>query len=265
MDPRELYEANLELIDRIITIQCHRNACYGAEAEDFRGEVHVKLLENGGHRLAKCKDPESLRSFLAVVIGRLFLDYRNHRWGKFRVSAAAHRLGAPAPQLETLLRRDGWGLEEAIRILRENLGFEHSVQELRELAERLSRKPRRRFESEEGLEGLAVQGGAGDLADENERIERAKRVREVLARILQGLDAEDRLLLKMRFRDGLKVSDIARALGHPQRPLYSRLEKLFNKLKSLMADEGLDAEQVLSTIGWDGWRGLLDDSEDDSE
>ena len=261
MDPREVYEANLDLIERIISVQCRRSACYGPDAEDFRSEVHVKLLENDGHRLGQCQDLEGIKAFLITTVAHLFLDYRNHKWGKFRVSAVARRLGSPAVELETLLRRDGWDLEEAIRILRQNLGFESSADELRQLAETLSDKPRRRFESDQGLERMAVQGGAADLAEDRERAREAESVREVLERCLQALEAEERLLLKMRFRDGLMVSVIARLLERNQRRLYTELDKLFRSLKACLSSGGSDAESSLAAIGWDGWGGLLDGEE----
>lgn len=106
---------------------------------------------------------------------------------------------------------------------------------------------------------LTVQGGAGDALERQERSLVAQRVHEILGRVLGNLDPEDRLLLKMHFRDGFKVSEIGRTLGRNQRRLYTTLAKMFRQLKSSLAEEGLEAQAALSAIGWDGWDGLLDD------
>src|SRR6266536_1226466 len=60
---------------------------------------------------------------------------------------------------------------------------------------------------------------------------RAKRVRALLGRVLQALAPEQRLILKMRFYDGVPVVDIARALHLDQKRLYRRIERLLADLR----------------------------------
>src|SRR5215208_5464467 len=45
----------------------------------------------------------SLPTYVTVVIQRLFLDYRNRLWGKWRPSSDAKRLGPTAMLLERLV------------------------------------------------------------------------------------------------------------------------------------------------------------------
>lgn len=66
-------------------------------------------------------------------------------------------------------------------------------------------------------------------------------LRTALETALTALDPSDRLLLRMRFEDGLSVPEIARVLGKasPFR-LYRRLEKLLGTLRSALLGAGVD-------------------------
>ena len=46
MDPRELLEANLDVIDGIVAAACRRARRYGPDAEDFAASVHLAFIEN---------------------------------------------------------------------------------------------------------------------------------------------------------------------------------------------------------------------------
>ena len=251
MNPRELFEANLELIDRICSAVCRRNGCFNADAEDFTSQVKLKLLENDGARLTRFRGRSSLRTFLTTVIANLFRDYRNHKWGKWRPSAAAQRRGELAVQLESLLYRDGYTLDEAVAILNTNFQVTLPAADLRQLAEGLPARNRRRFESDEQLDQMPVDGGVEDgLAARDQAVVFAKS-RAVLGEALSALPAEDRLVLKMRFENGFTVAHIARRLKVRQRRLYSRIESCRKQLLGAFEGAGMSAEEVLSTVGWD--------------
>jgi len=186
------------------------------------------------------------------VLANLFRDYRIHRWGKWRPSAEARRLGPVAVQLETLLARDGRSLAEAIAQLRDRLDVERPADELERLAARLPRRARRRFEGEEALARLESAEGADDGVLDAERRALERQAEQALGRALAGLEPQVRLALKLRFADGLAVVDIAALLGEPVRPLYSRLERALGALRRALEAEGLDAARVTGLVGWAG-------------
>jgi len=66
------------------------------------------------------------------------------------------------------------------------------------------------------------------------------------------LDAEERLLLKLRFADGLTIVAIAGLLAVPPKPLYGRLERTLAGVRRRLEREGLEASQVLGLLGWPG-------------
>ena len=251
MRPEELLRQELPLIERVIASVCKRNCCYGDEAEDFEQTVKLKLIENDYAILAKFQGKSSLSTYLATVIHNLFRDYRIAKWGKWRPSAKARRLGTVAVQMEVLVSRDGFSREEAIEILKKNHKVDSTRLELGRLAEQLPARTMRRFQGEETLEQVGEPGSVEQRLEDSEKAERLSRTEAALAGALERIDVEDRLLLRLRFQEGFSVAQIARRLGLEQRPLYSRYEKCLRALRGAMEQNGVSAEDVREIVAWD--------------
>ena len=58
--------------------------------------------------------------------------------------------------------------------------------------------------------------------------------------------------LKLRFENGLQVSEIARVTGLEQKPLYRRIEHLLRQLRDRLAALGVHRTQVMSWLGEPG-------------
>jgi ATP-dependent Lhr-like helicase len=69
-------------------------------------------------------------------------------------------------------------------------------------------------------------------------------VQSALDRARQSLPPMERLILKMRFEEGVAVSDIARALHLDQRPLYRTLERLLKTVGDTMKAEGISHADI---------------------
>jgi RNA polymerase sigma factor (sigma-70 family) len=229
----------MELLERAVSRICARLAMRPEEAEELRSWTFCRLLEDDGAVLRKFRGESSLDTYLTVVVHNLARDYRTHTWGRWRPSAAARRMGTVAVQLETLLARDGFRFGEAARMLRDNFGVEAEEADLEGLAGRLPARVPRRFEPLDRVSETAGSGRAdADVVHEEAAI-LARRAGQVVSRALAELDPEDRLLLRMRFIDGLSVTVIARTLGRRQRSLYSRLETLLRRLRKAVEAEGV--------------------------
>src|SRR6185295_10869950 len=122
--------------------------------------------------------------------------------------------------LERLMVRDGLSADEALARLRTEHGLAVAADEAVRLAAVLPRRQERRWLGEEELLQIPVDGQVGIRIEEKE-----------LAPLLRSLPAEDRLLLKMHFVDGLSIAAIAPILGRPQRKLYSVQERCLKKLR----------------------------------
>src|SRR5687768_3627141 len=68
------YHEHFALIESVITSICRRNHLTPADADDFRQEAHLKLLEKG--TFEKYEGRSSVRTFLTVVLLRAFKDFR---------------------------------------------------------------------------------------------------------------------------------------------------------------------------------------------
>ncbi len=245
IDREALFLSQLDLIDRVVGFVCARHHLRAADADDFASHVKLKFVENDYAVLAKFEGRSSLRTFLTVVIQRLFLDYRIAAWGKWRPSAEAKRGGAVAVLLEQLLVRDGYSLDEACEMLQANHHVESTRGELGQLAARLPARTRRRFESDQAL--AAVPAGdrpLDEVAAERDRRAAANRIAAAMPPLLAEFAPEDRLILALRFEDGRTVAEIAGILRLDQKGLYRRLARLLAELRGGLEAAGIDAALV---------------------
>jgi RNA polymerase sigma factor (sigma-70 family) len=238
-------EDRAQLLDRLLS-KIARQRCLGVEeAEDFASWAKVKLLEEKSDVFEKFEGRSSLVTFLTAVMHNLFRDYRVAKWGRFRVSAAARRMGLVAERLEILLFKDGRGFDEAVEILRRNHGVRMTTTELAEIAARLPERSVSRRSGDDAA--LATLEGAAQSDDRVRRLEAvatAARVERALDAALGSLTAEERLVLKLRLYDGTSVADIARLLRLDQKQLYRRIERLTSHLRQQLAKSGVCQQDV---------------------
>lgn len=246
------FERFLPLVDDVTSHVCRRQCLRAEEAEDFASSVKVYLLEDDCAVLRGFNGRSSLSTYLTTVILNLARDERVRRWGRWRPSAAAQRLGVVAVQLETLTVRDGRSFRDAVEILQRHHEVDLTAVELADLAAQFPSRANRRFEGEDSLANLAAAESAETCARDAERAAMLAKTQRVVPEVLATLTAEDRLLLKLRFKDGLKISAIAGALGLRSKRLYPRLQALLCRLRRELRDRGLSAEEALGSLGWSG-------------
>jgi RNA polymerase sigma factor (sigma-70 family) len=224
---------------------CARHRLSEADTEDFEAHVRLKVIENDYAILRKFQGRSSLRTYLAVVVGRLFLDYRISSFGRWRPSAQARRAGPTAVLLERLLTRDGRAFEEACEIIITNHRVAITRTELERLAGLLGSRTQRRFEREEALEEMpSVDRPLDAMAADSDRESMAVRLAAALRPAFDGLDAQDRLIMTLRFNDGQTIADIAATLRLDQRALYRRISRILGHLRSRLEAAGIDRTDV---------------------
>jgi RNA polymerase sigma factor (sigma-70 family) len=235
---RQMLEFNLDLIRDLIRQVARRHRLRAEEAEEFSSYVWLKMVE-GDHRIfSGFRGRSSLRTFLTTVVHRLFLDFRTQAWGKWRPCAEAHRLGKDAVELDRLVSRDSHSLESALEVLQRRRGIA-SRDELLAFAGRI---PARRHPLQEGEEALHVLPSAASADErilERERRAQLRKATGSLARALRELPARDRLILRMRYQDGLTVRKIASVLEIEDRRLYRRLKQCLGRLRTTLEGEGV--------------------------
>ena len=245
---RKLFETNYLCVREILGHIARRRRLTSEEREDFASFAMLKLVENDYARIRKFRGESQFNTYLTVVLQRLFLDYRTQKWGKWRPSTVAQRLGTVAVKLETLLYRDGFDFHEAREILLTETACDRTEEELWELAEKLPRRERFFCVNEEVLARL----GTTCYVDDFDRREAAGLLGELESQLKDAtgdLSSEDRLLLKMRFDEGLSVPEIATVVNLKPKTVYARITWLLKRIRCRLEQAGVGWETLESLIG----------------
>ncbi|HEX2076137.1 MAG TPA: sigma-70 family RNA polymerase sigma factor [Longimicrobium sp.] len=247
---------HLAWIDRVAAMTCARHRVWGTDAEDFGSWIRIKLMEDDYGPFRKFRGECSLRTYLATVVVRQFHEYWRSRRGRWRPSRAAERLGPPAGELEALVYRDGYPLEQAGEKLRTAGRTALSDTELaRLLAQLPTREPLRPQEVSSEGEVDAAEGSsrADDLVAEAEAAAQRERVMGALRHAMTRLEPEEQMIVRMHFADGRTLAEVARTLHLEQKPLYRRVERLRVRLRGYLEDAGVHGDDLPGTIG-EQWR-----------
>ena len=247
---KQVFIEHVGEIRAIVRFVGRRGRLSAQDAEEFESYVNLRLIEHGYAVLRKFEQRSSLRSYLAVVIQRLLLDWRIVQWGKWRPSAFASRNGRIAMLFEELTMCQGLSFEEARTTLETVHRLSVPRAELEALYSRFPVRQRRHFVGEDALTGVPASSPdpmAGLVADDEQV--KATAIAAALAAALNTISPRDRRLLKLRFVDGLTVAAIARQTACDSKRLYRRLARLLGELRRSLSRRGLRAADVLSLFG----------------
>jgi RNA polymerase sigma factor (sigma-70 family) len=254
MSREQEFLGQLPVIDRVISWVCARRGLRGADAEDFASLVRMRLIENDYAILGRFEGRSSFRTYVAAVVNHLYLDFQVQRFGKWRPSAEARRLGPVALRLECLLYRDGLTFDEACGVLQSDPRVSAPREALHDISLRLPRRDPRGRPS----------GGPEPAEDGVPALERAERqgladrTFAVIRRTIDSLPACERLFLRLHVESGLSVAQVARALGLEQKSLYRRKDQLLKLLRDGLEAEGIvsqDAQDLLASLDWEATLG----------
>ncbi len=253
MTREELFLSELAQIERVIAWVCARRCLRRADAEDFASTVKLRLIENDYEILGRFEGRSSLKTYLTVVVNRIYLDYQRERFGKWRSSAVARRLGPVAMRLEALLYRDRLPFEEALGVLQTEVGVAETRESLHELSLKLPRRNPRHDVVGGEPEPSETRSGHS-LLDQADREALARKIFLVLKRALARLPARDRIILRLHIEDGLTLAQVAKSIGEAQKALYRKRDALLKQLRADLEAEGIrdrDVHELLSTLDWD--------------
>jgi hypothetical protein len=248
--PEEIFLENLNYIEQVIAHSCRNSKFSPQEAEDFEGQVKLKLIEDDYAVIRKYRGDKgaTLQTYLTIVIKRALLDYQDHIWGKHRASAEAKRLGPVAIRLEILMVRNRYSFEEACEILRTNEGVKMSVAELADLRAKLPHRVPKQVVGEDPLQFEPDRGLRPDQQLlEKERELGRRRVYMGLKRALDTLPNDDHFLVKLWVK--FSIADIARIRQVDQKPLYRRMDKILDTLRKALERQGVRREGIKALLG----------------
>ena len=249
MNAHRLFLDHLELIERIVRIAGRRHHLSFVEQEDFAGFVNVRLLEDDCAVLRKFRGKSTMWTYLAAVIERLLLDFIYERWGRWRPSATADTIGPVAVLLERLVTRDGHTLEEAMEIIRTNHDVGKTYAELRAIWEELPARGKAIAVSDEAADEVRAEDNAEDLVEDAERQRNVERLESALAKALEDLATQDRVIIALRYDRGFSVAEIAKLRQSSVPTVHRRLDNSLKHLKNALVNAGFQPREVARLIG----------------
>ncbi len=248
-DPRLWLQENYDQVRLVVARVARRRRIPAQDREEILSRLWTHLTRDDYRVLRGYRGGSHVHTYIAVVAERLLLDWRTSKWGKWRPSAEARRLGAEAMLFERLVCRDGHSVERAHRILTETTGATLG----RALVERLvarGRHVRRRFVEVEKVRLMADHTSDPWMSLLDQHRDRAgQRLGRCLECVLQRLPAGDQVLLRMRHEQGLRVSQIAAMLGADQKKLYRRLSTIHADLGVALSALGVSRGDVAEVVG----------------
>lgn len=251
-----LFLEHLAWIERAASSACARQGIRGADAEDFAGQLRMKLMEDDYTVVRRFDHESEFRTYLATVIMRHLVDFQRQRGGRWRASAAARRLGPPAEELEKLVRREGYTLPEAGEKLRTagrtNLSDAELARLYGHLPERAPLRPKW-VASDTGMDDRPGESRADERVVDAEAGSRRAEIVRALETAMGKLEPEERMIVKLHYAEGHTLADVARTLRLDQKPLYRRAPRLLARLLEFLESAGVNREEV---------RGLLHDGDE---
>ena len=243
---RELFEENLDLIDRTIRRACGRAGIFGADAEDLASTIRIALIEDDYAILRNWQQRSSLATYLAVIVRRLVADAQIRSYGRWRPSAEATRMGEAAVMIESLVHRRGRSIDEALPIV-QSLDPTLTRERVAAIVQQLPpRTPRPRLVELDDTHAEVLQ--SQERADSRAEAAETARVADVVRNSLEQFSDEDRAMIAFRFASGMSIADIARMMQLPQRPLYRRIESLLAQLRAALTAAGIDAKSLWDAL-----------------
>jgi RNA polymerase sigma factor (sigma-70 family) len=237
----DFLEQNYPVLLAVLKRLARRHRLTRDETDELHSRLHLRLVQEDYAALRQFEGRSGFATYLTTVAERLRLDLQVSRWGKWRPSVEASRLGETASQLERLISRDRLSFDEACEILWTSHRVAESRAELERLRDQLpARRPRPAVLSLQQLEKLPV-----PVMPPTVHPDRSPAVRRALARALCSLPVADRRLVRLRFKDHWTVAKIARENNLDQKSAYRRFDAIYRSLRVSLTADGVDRDALI--------------------
>ncbi len=251
--PEERQSAWSEFLDRYSGLIYHVVLTFDRDP-DRSGNCYLFVCEqlsaNDFRRLRKFNlaGAASFSTWLCAVVRNLCLDWHRKEHGRYRVFRSVARKSAADQTLFELVFRQGLSVEEA----REELGRRNINLSFAEVEERIS-ELRRCVSSRQlwllssgnaaadsigsGEEG-AYAGEPADPAPDPEALAALRETHAQVSAALASLSDSDRLLIRLRYQEGLTLQQVARLVGlKDAQTADRRLRDIMEHLRQLLGIE----------------------------
>jgi RNA polymerase sigma factor (sigma-70 family) len=146
--------------------------------------------------------------------------------------------------------RDGFSFDEAVTMLQTNHNCPLSREELQAMCRQFPDRVLRAVGGDDELASIEQQAAVNDaLLNRTEDEEIVQRIDAALTKAIASLPPRDRLILKLRFENDMKVVDIARLVDVPAKPLYRVLSNIVDGLRETLLEAGIDGSDIARIVG----------------
>jgi len=243
-DPADLFLEHLDFIRKTARQEARARGLDATDIEEFAGDVNLKMIARDYDVVRQFRGRSRITTYLYSVILHALRDYMDKRWGKWRPSRIAVRLGAQAVLVERLVRCQGCSVDDVVARLAA-AGDPAAPETVLDIMARLPIRAQRRTTTDNGLESLPAKHGRPDAGiEETERQRTARLLEAQLDLAIARLSPGDRILLHLAFVKGRSIPDIAAIVGGSPRSLYSRLQKCKSALRRELEASGVDLAAV---------------------
>jgi RNA polymerase sigma factor (sigma-70 family) len=249
VDYQRLLLDHLDLVDQIVRTTGRRRHLSATEREDFASFVRLRLVEDDYAILRKFQNRSTLWTYLAAVVERLSLDFCVAKWGRWRPSALAERLGPIAVTLERLVTRDSHTIEEAMEIVRTHHDVGKTYAELRRIWDQLPVRVRTTEVGEDAASTVSSNDRSETEVEDGDRQKDIDRLQRALQTAFGQIPPQDRVVIALRFDQDLSMVQIARLTGSSVPTLHRRLDKSVKQLRLALTSEGFDPRDIAGLIG----------------
>ncbi len=219
------------------------------------------LQEQGWQRVRTWTGQGKFATFLAVLTTRLMTDYVRKTYGHQRMPRwLAEQTNPVWQEAYRVVILERYGHQEAIELLKTRYPEIEPQEIYRIVAEVIAKSPpryRHQDSQEVGLDEIA-EPGSSELSPEAETEPKARELLEALDGYIRGeapalaeaqalveklkpyiaLSDEDRLLLRLRYLEGLPLEQVAKLL-HVTGDPYKRLNKILKSMRAACERAGL--------------------------
>jgi RNA polymerase sigma factor (sigma-70 family) len=261
IDWKEKAMSHWGLINRLASRRFARDVI----AEEAALFVINRLEDNDWQRLKSYGGSASLATYLATLTYRLLEDFARKKFGRLRPPLWIRNLGGVWELLFKFLCQERLPVHEAVEYVRDRMpaeetrAIEDSARTIQASVTDCGRHQDREVPLDEEHDCSGPESLSQHLRlEETERdrffaalfkgvlgTDRDEGIAGSLARVMSAgvnLEAEERLLLKMCFQDGIGVTEAGRVLGMNRHQVHGRLRRLLSRLRLDFDKAGISKE-----------------------
>jgi len=220
--------------------------------EDEKEEFTSYALEKVVIAFKKFKGKSSERTYLTIVIRNAFQDFIRQKRGRWRVPQKVKKLGQEAELLFTLRYREGRDFDDAYNILSSCFNSVPSVQVIKDLWEKLEEFYTRQKPVYVSFEDITARelylSSLVENVDSSLTEQKYEELIVLLEKLVNELPEDYRLILRMHFEQGVKISALARIFNTTRGKMERRIKKILKVLKEQILKAGVKEDLISETL-----------------